>query len=136
MINHISLIWFFDFSLQHSQQLLAFALLLGVLSLGARVSGQAFNVYTSGLGSVHGWVYGINYDGYPVPLPSAKITVKGPTVASTISLMNGEYRMYLSPGNYTITILAAGYSPYVAALAVSKGLTSEVNFYLELERNP
>jgi hypothetical protein len=130
------MIQFFDFSLQHSQQLLAFALLLGVLSLGASVSGQAFNVYASGLGSVHGWIYGINYDGYPVPLPSAKITFKGFTVTSTISLMNGEYRMYLSPGNYTINVLATGYTPYVAALVVSNGLTSELNFYLELERNP
>lgn len=107
-----------------------------MLSLGARVSGQASNVYGFGLGSVHGWIYGMNYDGYPVPLPSAKITFKGSTVASTMSLMNGEYRMYLSPGNYTINILATGYTPYVAALAVSNGLTSEVNFYLELEHNP
>ncbi|HMK83257.1 MAG TPA: carboxypeptidase regulatory-like domain-containing protein [Candidatus Bathyarchaeia archaeon] len=122
--------------MEHSRQLLAFVLLLGVFSLGGHVGGQTFNVYASGLGSVHGWVYGINYDGSPIPLPSAKITVKGPTVASTRSLMNGEYRMYLSPGNYTINVSAAGYAPYVAALAVSNGLTSEVNFYLELERNP
>jgi hypothetical protein len=93
-------------------------------------------VHASGLGSVHGWIYGINYDGYPVPLPSAKITVKGVTIASTMSLMNGEYRMYLLPGNYTITVIATGYAPYVAALAVSNGSTSEINYYLELERNP
>jgi len=108
-------------------------LLVAIMSF-AQINGQAFSG-GSGLGSLHGWVYGINYNGNTVALPSANITVKARIFMSTVSRMNGEYQMYLPPGNYSILVSATGYLPYATSLSVSNGLTTEINFYLTFGHN-
>jgi len=90
----------------------------------------------SGLGTIHGWVYGINYDDIPVALADANVTAKAQVLVSIFSRMNGEYQLYLPPGDYSIIISSRGYVTYTTHLAVSNGLTTEVNFYLKLNHNP
>jgi hypothetical protein len=85
----------------------------------------------SGLGSIHGWVSGLNYDGNVVALPGANITAKAAVIMSTVSRMNGEYQMYLPPGIYTVTVSANGRSTYLTGVSVSNGLTTEINFILK-----
>jgi hypothetical protein len=126
---------FDDLSLFRLHRLLTlFLLLLTIMSI-AHMNVQVVSG-ASGLGSIHGWVYGINYEDYPVALPSANITARATVFMSTVSRMNGEYQMYLPPGNYSILVSATGYLPYATKLTISNGLTIEINFYLKLGHNP
>ena len=100
--------------------------------ISVRASGQALapNSYVSGVGSLQGWIYTTDVDGYLLPLSSAKVTARGPVNASTISGMNGDYIMYLPPGTYNLTVSAVGYVPKATVVKVMNGLASEADIQL------
>ena len=97
-----------------------------------RASGQALapNTYVSGVGSIQGWIYTSNADGYLVPVSSARITVHGPVNASTVTAMNGDYVIYLPPGTYVLTVSAAEYASKTTVVRVTNGVASEVDMQL------
>jgi len=88
--------------------------------------------YAMGLGSVHGLVYGFNYQNDLVSLSSVVITATGQTSGQAVSMMNGAYQIYLPLGAYNITASASGYISQTRIASVSSGSTSEIDFYLKL----
>ena len=91
----------------------------------------ALRSYGLGLGSVHGLVYGFDYENDLVSLSSVAITATGRTSGRAVSMMNGAYQIYLPPGSYNVTASASGYISQTRMASVSSGSTSEIDFYLK-----
>jgi hypothetical protein len=88
-------------------------------------------------GYLHGWVYGFNSDNYLLPIAQARVTAtNGPSVFSAASDTDGGYELFIPVGNYSVTVAEPGYVSYSAAIVVTGGSASVINFYLEESHVP
>jgi hypothetical protein len=67
------------------------------------------------------------------PLPNAYVQAIGPVITGTVITFtdnNGDYVFYLSTGIYDVTVIAGGYFSETAAVLVTGGLTTTLDFDL------
>lgn len=66
------------------------------------------------------------------PLPFANVVLKGTTVGTTTDL-NGEYRLPLSPGTYTLVASFIGYEKLEQEITIDKSQNEKLDFELKAE---
>lgn len=66
------------------------------------------------------------------PLPSANVYIDG-TTQGTVTNLNGEFRLPLSEGSYTIAVSFVGYETHKEDVTIVSGQTTTLNFQLSPE---
>jgi len=87
-------------------------------------------------GLLTGYVFGIEIDAiFPLPSSIVSATPSGPTdpVWETTTDEEGQYELYLPPGEYLVTAQYEGYESVTVDVFIEPNQPNELDFYLEQE---
>lgn len=91
-----------------------------------------------GGGMLSGRVWGYNMHDDAVPLVWARVSAyrDGVLVESVSTGLNGTYIMFLPSGLLNVTVECPGFKTQAMVIAISEGVSAQMNFYLERSEIP